>query len=111
VYHAEVIRRAIDDLYAYIEGRTKQLAQAQRDLQGLAILNHRQRELIGHALRHPGYRYTIESHRNSHSVVYETARRDMMDLAVRGLLQKRRSGKTWIFTPSPDLEQKLSQPD
>jgi Fic family protein len=109
LYHASVIRRAIDELYADIARRTKQLARTQGQLRGLSELNHRQRELIGHALLHPGHRYTIESHRTSHGVVYETARSDMMDLEARGLLRKRKSGKTWIFTPSPDLEQKLSE--
>jgi Fic family protein len=109
LYHASVIRRAIDDLYASIDRRTQRLARAERDLRGLRDLNHRQRELISHALQHPGQRYTIESHRTSHGVVYETARSDMMDLEARGLLRKRKSGKTWIFTPAPDLEEKLSQ--
>jgi Fic family protein len=111
IYHAEVIRKAIDELYAHIDRRTRQLTEAQKQLRGLTTLNSRQRELIGHALRHPGHRYTIESHRNSHKVVYETARSDLMDLESRGLLQKRKSGKTWIFTPSQDLEAKLGRDD
>ncbi len=111
VYHAEVIRKAINELYEHIDRRARQLAEAQKELRGLIMLNHRQRELIGHALRHPGHRYTIESHRNSHKVVYETARSDLMDLERRGLLQKHKSGKTWIFTPMPDLEKKLRQED
>jgi len=111
VYHAGVIRRAIEELYAHIDRQTRQLTEAQKKLQGLTILNYRQRELVGHALRHPGHRYTIESHRNSHKVVYETARSDLMDLEGRGLLQKRKSGKTWIFTPPPDLEARLGRDD
>jgi Fic family protein len=111
LYHAEVVRHAIDDLHQYIESRSKQLAELQRELRGLRQLNHRQRDLINHALRHPGERYTIEYHRNYHNVVYETARSDLMDLADRGLLGKQKVGKTWFFTPSADLEQKLRQMD
>jgi len=107
IHHAEVIRKAIDELYAYIDHRTKQLNEAEKELRGLTALNHRQRELIGHALRHPGHGYTIEFHRHSHNVVYETARSDMMGLENRGLLRKRKSGKTWVFTPAADLETKL----
>ena len=59
LYHAGVIHKAIDELYQYIDRHTKQLTEAQADLRGLTILNHRQRELIGHALRHPGQRFTI----------------------------------------------------
>lgn len=109
LYHAEVVRRAIEELYQYIEDRSRRLAAIQRELRGLTHLNHRQRELINHALRHPGQRYTVEYHRNTHNVVYETARSDMMDLADRGLLQKRKVGKTWVFTPPADLEHRLKQ--
>jgi len=107
LFHANVIRRAIDELYKYIDSHSKQLANAQKILQGLTILNYRQRELITHALRHPGQTYTIESHRNSHKVVYETARSDLMDLADRKLIEKRKVGKMWIFTPSVNLAEKL----
>ena len=107
LYHADVVRRAIDELHQSIGQRTNQLAALQQELHGLNFLNDRQRDLIGHALRHPGRHYTIESHRGSHQVVYETARSDMMDLVDRGLLQKRKVGKAWIFIPSVDLEQKL----
>ena len=107
LYHADVVCRAIDELYRYIEHRNQRLAEIERELQGLTDLNHRQRDLIAHALRHPGQRYTIEYHRNMHGVVYETARSDLMDLTHRGLLQKHKVGRVWVFTPSTDLERKL----
>jgi hypothetical protein len=109
LYHANIIRRAIDELYKYIDRHTKQLNDAEKELRGFTFLNHRQRELISHALRHPGQRYTIESHRNSHRVVYETARSDLMNLADRKLIQKRKIGRTWFFTPSGDLTERLRQ--
>jgi len=111
LYHANVIHRAIDELYKYIDRHTKRLADAQRDLQGLTVLNYRQRDLISHVLRHPGQIFTIESHRVSHKIVYETARSDLMDLADRKLIQKRKVGKRWIFTPSADLTAKLRHID
>lgn len=109
LYHAGVVRRAIEELYRYIEDRSKRLLAMQEELRGLVHLNHRQRDLINHALRHPGHRYTVEYHKNMHEVVYETARSDMMGLADHGLLQKRKAGKTWIFTAPADLEQRLRQ--
>jgi Fic family protein len=107
LFHADVIRRAIDALYAYIDRRTRRLADAQEQLRGLTELNHRQRDLVAHALRHPGEGYTVESHRKSHEVVYQTARTDLLDLAKRGLMKKRKSGRFWVFTPVPDLEERL----
>lgn len=109
VYHAEIIRRAIKSLHEYVEDRSHQLQSLESELRGMGELNHRQRDLISHALRHPGHRYTIESHRSSHNVVYQTARTDLLDLAERGLLSSSKRGKTWLFSPAADLEEKLRQ--
>jgi len=109
VYHLEVIDRAIRQLHAYIETKAERVHALEEELKGMAILNHRQRALIGHGLRHPHYRYTVESHRTSHNVVYETARRDLLELQDRGLLRGRKVGKTWYFTPVEDMEQRLAE--
>ena len=73
----------------------------------MATLNHRQRALISHALRHPHQVYTIEGHRNSHQVSYQTARTDLLDLADRSLLQRRLVGKHLEFVSVADLERRL----
>ena len=109
LYLLQVIRRAIDLLHEYIRRKTAQLKAAERELRGIQVLNHRQRALITHALRHPDCQYTIESHRVSHNVVYQTARTDLLDLQQRGLLGARKIGRTWYFTPAADLEKRLAQ--
>ncbi|MGA2033244.1 MAG: Fic family protein [Thermoguttaceae bacterium] len=108
LYHIEVMRLAVSQLHEYIRAKTEQLRRLQSELRGIVVLNHRQRDIISHALRHPNQLYTIESHRLSHNVVYETARRDLTDLAERGLLMPTKVGKAWRFSPAPDLEQKLT---
>ncbi|MBU0719234.1 MAG: Fic family protein [Planctomycetes bacterium] len=110
LYHLEVIRRAIDQLHEYVQRKTKELAALERELRGLIQFNHRQRDLISHALRHPHHRYTIEGHRSSHNVVYQTARTDLLDLADRGLFDAKKVRREWWFTPTPDLEEKLRAP-
>lgn len=107
LYHLRVIHQAIDQLDAYVERKTKQVTELEAEIKALGKLNHRQRQLIGHALRNPFFEYQIESHRRSHAVVYQTARTDLLDLADRGLLQKGKVGREFRFTPAPDLEQRL----
>ncbi len=107
LYHADVVRRAIDELYEYIDLRGDAVKKAQAGLRGLLELNHRQKDLIGHALRHPGQSYTTEGHRNSHQVVNQTARTDLLNLVERRLFSKRKIGRVWYFTPAPDLEERL----
>ncbi len=107
LYHLRAIRLAIDELHHYITKKTRELRSVEAKLRGMDALNHRQRVLIGHALRHPGQRYTIESHRLSQNVVYQTARTDLMDLMSRGLLNGSKAGKGYVFTPAHDLETRL----
>jgi Fic family protein len=111
LHQLDVIGRAIQELHEYIERKTAKLHAAESRLHGLMGLNHRERELISHALRHPHQQYTIRSHQMSHNVVYQTARTDLLDLESRGLLSSRKIGKTWHFTPVPDLEDRLARLD
>ncbi len=110
IYHTKIIHGAIDGLRDYIEERSKRMAEVQSALRGTISLNYRQRELIMHALRHPGFMYTYESHRVSHGVVRQTARTDLLEMVKRGLLVKKKIGKAWYFIPAHDLEKRLEKP-
>ena len=46
-------------------------------------------------------------HRNSHNVVYQTARTDLLDLHARGVLEKQVVGKKLMFGAVKDLTEKL----
>ncbi len=102
-----VFRRAMRELHDYIRRKTRETREIEARLRGMSVLNHRQRALVGHALRHPGSSYTIAGHRTSHDVVYQTARTDLLDLWARGLLHRRKVGRAYHFFPPPDLERRL----
>lgn len=107
-YHLEVLDRALAALNEYVARKTEQRRHLESVVVGLADLNHRQRTLLGHALRHPNYRYTIDEHRMWHGVVYQTARADLLELADLDLLDARKIRNRWHFTASPDLERRLA---
>ena len=110
LYHLKVVRRAYDALDEYLDRKRAELQMAERELAArFRSLNHRQQALIQHALRHPGFAYTIESHQNSHKVVYETARTDLLDLAGQSLLDRRRRGRAYLFVAAADLAQRLAK--
>jgi len=111
IHQLDVVRRAMRELHGYIARKTAALQAVESRLHGLTELNHRQRELMSHALRHPHQRYTIKSHQMSHNVVYQTARTDLLTLEDRGLLVSRKVGRTWYFTAVPDLEERLARLD
>ncbi len=110
LYHLDVIQRAFEQLWNYVTRKTDELRQLEQRLRSMQFLNHRQQALVGHALRHSNADYTIESHRASHGVVYETARSDLMDLQNLGLLESFKVGREWHFRRSADLEQRLANP-
>ena len=108
LFHLDLIKKAMRRLHDYIKRKSEQLRRLENELRGIVALNHRQRALVGHALRHPTQIYTIHSHRLSHKIVYETARRDLTDLADRGLLAAKKTDNKWLFSPAGDLEKRLS---
>ena len=107
LYQLGVIERSVEELKIYIKTKTEEVRSVEAKLQDQEDLNHRQLALLGHALRHPAFRYTVESHRVSHNVVYQTARTDLLDLVEQGFLVSRKVGKKLVFTPAPNLPTRL----
>ncbi len=103
----QVIRQAIAILYAYLDKKALETQAIERTLRSSVSINHRQVALLGHALRHPGMRYTIAAHKQTHGVTYQTARTDLLDLASRNLLIKTKMGRFFSFAAPNDLAKRL----
>jgi Fic family protein len=109
IAQSRVIRSAIRDLHGYIERKTGEVLEVESRIRALEILNHRQVEIVRHALKHPRQRYTFASHQKSHNVVYQTARTDLLGLAGLGVLEKRKRGRQMVFVAPPDLAERLKR--
>jgi len=107
LYHLEVLDRAIGELEDYIKRKSEELRMGAQQLRGMQELNHRQKALVMHALRNPGWRYSINAHRRSHGVAYQTARTDLMGLEERGLVRSEKVGKRLLYAPVQDLADRL----
>lgn len=103
----KVLRTAIDDLFGYLKRKARQVREVEERLRGRDDLNHRQLALLTHLLRHPDARVTIESHQNSHRVVYQTARTDLLALVAGGFLEQKKIGRAFVFMPVRDLDRRL----
>ncbi|MBN2693015.1 Fic family protein [bacterium] len=73
-------------------------------------LNFRQHKILSHAVKNPGYIYTITEYKNLNGVVYDTARKDLLELSDKfKLLLKTKSAKSFIFISPSDLKKRLSK--
>jgi len=112
LHQLDVIRDAVTALHEYLEMKSSEIREAQAMLANNkklhTKLNARQLALIKHALKHPRFTYNIYEHQNTHGVVYETARRDLMQLADKyKLLKKLKDGKTMLFLAPDNLKELL----
>jgi Fic family protein len=106
-YNLKAIHKAIEILNAYIQRKQKEKKHAFRFVSQYPSLNSRQRTLLTSAVEKPQELFTIETHANIHGVTYQTARTDLLGLKDLGLLNMKKEGKKFIFTPTADLAKKL----
>ncbi len=114
IHQLEVIRKAIQDLHAYLEKKAKDIEDAQETLRNAkhlgGKLNFRQLAILRHALKHPRFIYNINEHRNSHGISYETARKDLLQMSDDlNLLSKLKEGRTFIFISPSNLEDRIKK--
>ncbi len=107
IHQIEVIKRALKELHDYVARKSSETRACILALQRFPELNHRQQTVIAHAIRHPGFAYTIAGHGKSHKVVYQTARTDLLQLAELGLLDQGKAGRALVFYSPKDLELRL----
>lgn len=108
IFQLGIIQRAIRDLQEYLE---RKVAESRRIQESLTLLsrhfNYRQVALLGHAVKNPSARYTVQSHSRSHNVVTQTARTDLQGLETQGFLVKESVGRGYAWTPAHDLSELL----
>ena len=107
-YNLLSIRFALNELRKYFKQKQREISKANELLSKFRGLNFRQKSLIYHSLQHPDTIYTIEAHKNTHGIAYDTARKDLMALASKGFLRAQREGrKLLIFLPTGKTIDKL----
>ena len=107
IYQLRVIERAIDGLKNYLTRKVREDRELQILLHGSPALNHRQRALLGGAIRDRHQRFTIKAHQRQHRVAYQSARTDLLGLEDLGLFVRTRIGKEFVFRAAPDLSDRI----
>jgi len=112
IHQLATIRKAIASLHDYLARKAKEQRNTERLIaESNALknrLNYRQKALLTHALKHPGASYRVEGHQKTHSVVYQTARADLLTLVELGLLDKVKEGRAYVFIAPEDLARRVA---
>ena len=98
-----VIQESLDELHEHLSARANRIKLLSKRIAKFDQLNHRQRSLLLHAVRHPLQGQTVEGQAATHQVHYMTARKDLADLEKLGLLEARKIGRTKRFYPLEGL--------
>lgn len=104
LHQLRVMQEALTELSQHLSRRAQLHTELSQIISGFDTLNHRQRSLLQHAIRHPLQSYTIESHAGSHRVHYQTARTDLRQLEESGYFHAVRVGKGKRYSPSQSLK-------
>ena len=108
LYQLQVINRAVEELHRYLRRKVREVSEVETVLRG-ADFNHRQLALLSDALRDHERSYSFHSHAATNNVTHETARNDLLQLERLGLLERSRSGRRYLFRPSPKLSELLKR--
>jgi Fic family protein len=103
LHQLDVMKMALAELLEHLQRRAQRLRRLSAMVASFDALNHRQRSLLEHAIRHPDEGQSIDGHSRSHRIHYMTSRNDLADLEQRGFLVSRRVQKVKRYYPTPSL--------
>jgi Fic family protein len=111
IHQLDVIEKAIEQFHKYLDKKAYHLGEIEQLLENTQIagqLNNRQLAVLEHALANPNAIYTIQGHQQAHGISHQTARQDLLKMANKlQLLRKRKLGKSVIFISPSDLKERL----
>jgi len=102
-----IMLRALDALEEYMTRKVDEIQELSGLLRRGVDLNHRQIDLVQHGLKDPNAVVSFRSHMNSHGIVYQTARADLLGLVQYKLFEVSRRGRRMLFRPAKELEAKV----
>lgn len=109
MYLLRTTQRAITQLNSYLAQKQEEQRILRTALKGYENLNYRQRAVMERACREPATRFTFQSHMASHNITRVTARKDLLDLVEKGLLEEIQAGKEKTFKAARNLVKKLGE--
>lgn len=105
----KTIYESIESLNKHLIAKQNMQEKLQHSLSNISHLNHRQKNVLLHFLRHPNDCTSVSLHCNEYQVVRQTARTDLAGLVNLGFLTTELVSREFIYKPIPHLEQHLNK--
>ncbi len=96
-YNIRCIEEARKDLIAYIEKKQSEQNATKAIIKTLGDINQRQAEVLRQMMEQSDEYFTIRQVMETHGVVYQTARTDLLRLADLGYIRKEKRGREFVF--------------
>ncbi len=91
------IGEARKDLLAYIERKQSEQNATTAILKTVQHISQRQADILRQMMEHSDEYFTIREISETHGVVYQTARTDLLGLAEKGYIRKEKRGREFMF--------------
>jgi len=96
-YILQCIDDSLKDMLEYIKQKQQEQIQIKHIIHEIPGLNLRQAMILEEFIKNPNKMFTIKEISETYKVVYQTARTDLLLLAERKFVNKKVSGKTFVF--------------
>jgi len=106
LHQARVTCEALKKMHHYADEKKREFENFEQIVKS-ALLNQRQTALIQSFILKREKTMEIDKHKKINNVSYLTARNDLEDLVEKGLVKKKKEGRTSLYTPVKSLLEKL----
>ncbi len=96
-YNIRCIEEARKDLLIYIEKKQSEQNTTKAIIKTIRNINQRQADLLRQMMEHSDDYFTIRQIMETHGIVYQTARTDLLHLADLGYIKKEKRGREFMF--------------
>ncbi len=97
-YTISCIVQVLDDLLKFLEQKQTEQNATKAIINKIDGINQRQADILREMMEHSGEYFSIRKIMLMYSVVYQTARTDLLNLETRGFLTRQLRGREFLFT-------------
>ena len=101
-----VLDDSLEELKSYIERKMEEREKLY-NFKRIEGVNDRQVDILNEFATDSEKSMTISEHMNTFNVAYQTSRSDLLELVEKGLLEKKKMGRKYVFFKSENFDEAI----